>query len=175
MRSGEPGMRIGLLSDTHGELDPKVFEYFASCDEIWHAGDIGDRAVTDSLQAFKPLRAVHGNIDNQALCIQFPEDNRFECEGMKILITHIAGKPPSYNPRVKKLLQYGRPDLLICGHSHMLLIKRDPAQNNMLFINPGAAGNHGFHRVKTLVRFEIQRGAITSMEVIELGKRGTIV
>ena len=167
-------MKIGLLSDTHGELDPKVFEYFESCDEIWHAGDIGDRAVTDSLQAFKPLRAVYGNIDNKELCIQFPEDNRFECEGMKILITHIAGKPPSYNPRVKKLLELNRPDILICGHSHLLLIKRDPAQSNMLFINPGAAGNHGFHRVKTLVRFQIQHGAITSMEVIELGKRGTI-
>jgi len=167
-------MKIGLLSDTHGELDPKVFEYFTACDEIWHAGDIGDRAVTNALLAFKPLRAVHGNIDNKDLCIQFSEDNRFDCEGMNILITHIAGKPPSYNPRVKKLLQFRRPDILICGHSHLLLIKRDPAQGNMLFINPGAAGNHGFHRVKTLVRFEIQRGAVINMEVIELGKRGTI-
>ncbi|HTF17631.1 MAG TPA: metallophosphoesterase family protein, partial [Chryseolinea sp.] len=112
--------------------------------------------------------------DNKDLCIQFSEDNRFDCEGMNILITHIAGKPPSYNPRVKKLLQFRRPDILICGHSHLLLIKRDPAQGNMLFINPGAAGNHGFHRVKTLVRFEIQRGAVINMEVIELGKRGTI-
>jgi len=167
-------MKIGLLSDTHGELDPKVFEYFAHCDEIWHAGDIGDRAVTDALHAFKPLRAVHGNIDNKDLCRQFPEDNRFECEGMDVLITHIAGKPPAYNPRVNKLLKQRRPDLLICGHSHLLLIKRDPTQGKMLFINPGAAGNHGFHRVKTLVRFDIQRGAIMSMEVIELGKRGTI-
>ena len=166
--------RIGLISDTHSYLDDAVFKHFDQCDEIWHAGDIGDRVVTDALRTFKPLRAVHGNIDNKELCIQFPEDNRFECEGMKILITHIAGKPPSYNPRVKNLLQLNRPDLLICGHSHLLLIKRDPTQKNMLFINPGAAGNHGFHRVKTLVRFQIQQGAITSMEVIELGKRGTI-
>lgn len=167
-------MKIGLLSDTHGDLDPKVFEYFADCDEIWHAGDIGDKAVTDALRSFKPLLAVHGNIDNKEMCIQFPEDIRFVCEGMNVFITHIAGKPPSYNPRVKKLLQQSRPDILICGHSHMLLIKRDAALGNMLFINPGAAGNHGFHRVKTLVRFEILRGAIKNMEVIELGKRGTI-
>ena len=167
-------MRIGLLSDTHGELDPKVFDYFAACDEIWHAGDIGDRAVTDALRSFKPVRAVHGNIDSKELCIQFPEDLQFTCEGMKILITHIAGKPPSYNPRVRKLLQHELPDILICGHSHLLLIKRDPAQGNLLFINPGAAGNHGFHRVKTLVRFDIHERVISNMEVIELGKRGTI-
>jgi putative phosphoesterase len=167
-------MKIGLLSDTHGELDPKVFTYFAQCDEIWHAGDIGERAVTDSLLSFKPLRAVHGNIDSKELCIQFPENNQFVCEGMRVLITHIAGKPPSYNPRVKKLLSLTRPDIFICGHSHLLLIKRDPTQNNMLFINPGAAGNHGFHRVKTLVRFEINNAVISNMEVIELGKRGVI-
>jgi putative phosphoesterase len=167
-------MRIGLLSDTHGELDPKVLEYFAGCDEIWHAGDIGDRAVTDALQAFKPVRAVFGNIDNKELQIQFPEDNRFVCEGMNILITHIAGKPPSYNPRVRKLLEKERPDILICGHSHLLLIKRDATAGNMLFINPGAAGNHGFHRIKTLVRFDIVQGSISNMEVIELGKRGAL-
>jgi putative phosphoesterase len=167
-------MRIGLLSDTHGDLDPKVFDYFALCDEIWHAGDIGDRSVTDALRAFKPLRAVHGNIDSKELCIQYPENNRFLCEGLKIFITHIAGKPPNYNPRVKKLLTQSPPDIFICGHSHLLLIKRDPMFNNMLFINPGAAGNHGFHKIKTLVRFEINQRVISNMEVIETGKRGAI-
>ena len=167
-------MRIGLLSDTHGDLDPKVFQYFESCDEIWHAGDIGDPTVTDALRAFRPLRAVHGNIDNKELCIRYPENNQFVCEGMKVLITHIAGKPPNYNPRVKKLLNQLAPDIFICGHSHLLLIKRDPAFRNLLFINPGAAGNHGFHKVKTLVRFEINQRVISNMEVIEIGKRGAI-
>lgn len=167
-------MKIGLLSDTHGDLDPRVFEYFAGCDEIWHAGDIGDLSVADALRAFKPLRGVFGNIDGRELQQQFPENNRFTCEGVTVLITHIAGKPPAYNARVKKLLADARPDMLICGHSHLLLIKRDPTQSNMLFINPGAAGNHGFHRIKTLVRFEINAGGIANMEVIELGKRGSI-
>jgi len=167
-------MRIGLLSDTHGELDPRVFDYFADCDQIWHAGDIGDRTVTDALMAFKPLRAVFGNIDSKELQVQFPEDNRFRCEGMKVWITHIGGKPPSYNPRVKKMLLQERPDIFICGHSHLLLIKRDETQGGMLFINPGAAGNHGFHQIRTLMRFDIIQGSISNMEVIELGKRGTL-
>lgn len=167
-------MKIGLLSDTHGDLDPRIFDYFSGCDEIWHAGDIGDLAVADALKAFRPFRAVYGNIDGKDLRVQYPEDNYFSCGGLKILITHIAGKPPGYNPRVKKLLKTSRPDVLICGHSHLLLIKRDPSQDNMLFINPGAAGNHGFHRVRTLVRFEIINSAISKMEVIELGNRGII-
>ncbi|MEJ1238500.1 metallophosphoesterase family protein [Chryseolinea sp. T2] len=167
-------MKIGLLSDTHGDLDPKVFEYFDQCDEIWHAGDIGDRAVTDALRAFKPLRAVHGNIDSKELCIQYPEDLKFKCEGLNIFITHIGGKPPSYNPRVKKLLTQSPPDIFVCGHSHLLLIKRDVLFANMLFINPGAAGNHGFHKIKTLVRFDVNQRLISNMEVIETGKRGTI-
>lgn len=167
-------MNIGLLSDTHGDLDPKVFDHFAACDEIWHAGDIGDRTVSDALKQFKPLRAVYGNIDGREIQNQFPEDNRFECEGLHVLMTHIAGKPSTYNPRVRKLLQAQRPDIFICGHSHLLLIKRDSAFQNMLFINPGAAGNHGFHTVKTLVRFAINNKVISKMEVIELGKRGAL-
>lgn len=167
-------MNIGLLSDTHGDLDPKVFEHFAACDEIWHAGDIGDSSVSDALKQFKPLRAVYGNIDGREIQNQFPEDNRFECEGLDILMTHIAGKPSTYNPRVRKLLQEQCPDILICGHSHLLLIKRDTVFQNMLFINPGAAGSHGFHTVKTLVRFTIKNKVISDMEVIELGKRGAL-
>jgi putative phosphoesterase len=167
-------MKIGLLSDTHSYLDPKVFMYFKDCDEIWHAGDIGDPDITAELKSFKPLRAVFGNIDNKELQSKFPEDLRFTCEGIKVFITHIGGTPPKYNQRVRPLLDEYHPDLFICGHSHILCIKRDPQLHNMLFINPGAAGNHGFHRVKTLVRFVVDDKKISDMEVIELGKRGAI-
>ncbi|MBL0741244.1 metallophosphoesterase family protein [Chryseolinea lacunae] len=167
-------MKIGLLSDTHSYLDPKVFDYFKDCHEIWHAGDIGDHAVLDQLSAFKPVRAVFGNIDDKVIQTSYPEDMRLTIEGVKIWMTHIGGVPPNYNPRVKKFLQQQAPDLFICGHSHILRIKRDAKFNNMLYVNPGAAGQHGFHLVKTIVRFEIAAGKIMNMEVIELGKRGVI-
>jgi putative phosphoesterase len=167
-------MKIGLLSDTHGYLDPKVFVHFKDCDEIWHAGDIGDISVTSELEKFKPLRAVFGNIDNKALQSKYPEDLRFTCEGMKVYITHIGGTPPKYNQRVRPLLRENTPDMFICGHSHILCVKRDSELNNMIFVNPGAAGNHGFHRVKTLVRFSVDGTKISNMEVIELGKRGAL-
>lgn len=167
-------MKIGLLSDTHSYLDPKVFQYFESCDEVWHAGDIGDLRVASALQSFRPLRAVYGNIDDKTIQVHYSEDLHFKCEGVEVLITHIGGKPPSYNSRVKKLLNQLKPQLFICGHSHLLGITRDPNLNNMLFVNPGAAGNHGFHSMKTLVRFELLSGQIKNMEVIELGKRGKI-
>lgn len=167
-------MKIGLLSDTHSYLDPKVFSHFALCDEIWHAGDIGDSAVADALESFKPFRAVYGNIDTRETQIRYPENLRFECEGIEVLITHIGGAPPNYNPRVKKLLKEQTPDLFICGHSHILRIKKDLEYNNMLYLNPGACGNHGFHSMKTIVRFDIANKVISNMEVIELGKRGAI-
>lgn len=167
-------MTIGLLSDTHGYLDPKVFEYFKNVDEIWHAGDIGDEKVIDALQHFKPLRAVYGNIDDRKILSLFPEDLWFDCEGLSIWITHIGGAPPNYNPRVKKVLKTKTPDIFICGHSHILRVKKDPARNGMLYLNPGAAGNHGFHLMKTLVRFELKNKEIRKMEVIELGKRGQL-
>ena len=164
-------MKIGLLSDTHGYLDPKVFEHFRDCDEIWHAGDIGESSVADSLEKFKPLRAVFGNVDDKDLQIRFPEDLKFDCEGMSIWMTHIGGAPPNYNPRVKKGLQLKIPSVFICGHSHILRVKKDE-RLNMLYVNPGAAGNHGFHTMKTLIRMEIAEAKIKKMEVIELGKRG---
>jgi len=167
-------MIIGLLSDTHGFLDPKVFDHFGHCDEIWHAGDIGNSAVADELERFKPFRAVFGNIDGADLRNRYVEDLWITIEGITILLTHIGGVPPTYNPRVKKILKARIPDIFICGHSHILRIKRDPQWNNMLYLNPGAAGNHGFHFMKTLVRFEIVRGEIRNMEVIEIGKRGLI-
>jgi uncharacterized protein len=168
-------MKIGLLSDTHGYLDHKVFHYFADCDEIWHAGDIGDVLVADALEKFKPLRAVFGNIDDKGLQARFPEDLRFVCGGLNIWITHIGGTPPRYNTRVKTMLKEKSPDIFICGHSHVLRIVKDPALNHMLYINPGAAGNQGFHSVKTIVRFDIIAKEIKNLEVIELGKRGQIL
>jgi len=167
-------MKIGLISDTHSFLDSKVFTHFKEVDEIWHGGDIGDAAVADELEKFKPLRAVYGNIDDKNMQARFPEDLWWQCEGLTIWMTHIGGAPPNYNPRVKKILKEKTPDIFICGHSHILRIKKDPALNNLLYINPGAAGNHGFHAIKTLVRFEINDSKIENMEVVELGKRGAL-
>ena len=167
-------MKIGLLSDTHSHLDPKVFDYFKDCDEIWHGGDIGEASVADELEKFKPLKAVFGNIDDQDMQVRFPEDLWFACESLTIWMTHIGGAPPNYNPRIKKLLKDRVPDIFICGHSHILRIKKDPNFKNMLYLNPGAAGNHGFHHIKTLVRFDVIGKEIKNMEVIELGKRGAI-
>ena len=167
-------MKIGLISDTHGFLDPKVFEHFGNCDEIWHGGDFGDMAVAKALEDFKPLRGVYGNIDNKDLQSRFPEDLWFDCGGLKIWMTHIGGAPPRYNPRIKKLLTTQVPDIFICGHSHILRVARDPSYGGMLYINPGAAGNQGFHYMKTLVRFEIEEKEVKNLEVIELGRRGLI-
>ncbi len=168
-------MKIGLLSDTHSYLDAKVFSYFENCDEVWHAGDIGDLAVVNELEKFKPIRAVYGNIDEREIQNRFPENLIFTCEGLKILMTHIGGSPPNYNPRVKKLLTNEMPDIFICGHSHILKVQRDKAFKNMLYMNPGAAGNHGFHHMKTLLRFDIADSEIKNLEVIELGKRGQLI
>jgi len=167
-------MKIGLLSDTHGFLDPKILEYFKDVDEIWHAGDIGDIAVIETLEKVKTVRAVFGNIDSSSIYNRFPEDWMFTCEGVEVWITHIAGCPPRYNERIMKQLRSHPPDLLICGHSHIMKAQRDPQFDNMLYLNPGAAGNHGFHHIKTIVRFELAEGKVQEMQVIELGKRGTI-
>lgn len=166
-------MKIGLLSDTHGFLDPRILKHFRDCDELWHAGDIGSTAVADELQSFKPLRAVYGNIDDKDIQVRFPEDLRFTCESLSVWITHIAGAPPRYTSRVKKMLATQTPDILVCGHSHILRVAKDPAFSGMLYLNPGAAGNQGFHPVKTLLRFEILRKEVRSMEVVELGRRGS--
>jgi putative phosphoesterase len=165
-------MKIGLLSDTHSYLDENVFKHFDSCDEIWHAGDIGGVTLANDLEKFKPLRAVYGNIDEKDLQIRFPEDLFFMCEGLSVWMTHIGGAPTRYTPRVKKLLTDKIPDIFICGHSHILRVRRDPKYGNMLYINPGAAGNQGFHHIKTIMRIDIIGKEIKNMEVIELGKRG---
>ncbi len=162
--------KIGLLSDTHGYLDPKILHYFENVDEIWHAGDIGDLIVTDELKKIKPLRAVYGNIDDTKIRTEFPEHNRFEIEGVDVLITHIGGRPGNYSKPVVEILKTNPPQLFICGHSHILLVKMDP-KLNMLCMNPGAAGKKGFHQIKTILRFEINEGKIQHLEAIELGNR----
>ncbi|MEK7257853.1 MAG: metallophosphoesterase family protein, partial [Bacteroidota bacterium] len=146
--------KIGLLSDTHSHLDEHIFQYFQACDEIWHAGDIGSMALADRLEKFKPLRAVHGNIDDAAMRRRFPEDLRFECEGLDVFITHIGGYPGKYNLRVREILQANPPKLFICGHSHILKVMPD-RQFDLLHINPGACGEEGFHKIKTVVRFDV--------------------
>ena len=166
-------LKIALLSDTHGHLDDSIFKYFDDRDEIWHGGDFGTIEVAEKLSAIKPLKGVYGNIDGANIRAKFPEDLWMEVEGMKILITHIAGSPGKYNPRVRKLLQEKKPGLLICGHSHILKVMRDSACN-LMHMNPGAAGNEGFHKVKTLLRFSIDKGALKDLEVVELGRRGSV-
>ncbi len=165
--------KIGLLSDTHSTLDPKVFHYFEEVDEIWHAGDIGNMEVIEKLEAFKPLRAVYGNIDGGKLRTEFPIDLRFDCEGMDVWITHIGGYPGRYNKRVREIMASNPPDLFICGHSHILKVIPDK-KHNLLHINPGACGVHGFHKVKTIIRFNIDQAKIIDLQVIELGVRGKI-
>lgn len=165
-------MKIGLISDTHSFLDPTVFDHFQSCDEIWHAGDVGEIDVMDQLASFKPVRAVFGNIDGQAVRRQYPEKLIFEIEGVKVYMIHIGGTPPRYAKGVKADLKRENPRLFICGHSHILKVLPDKALGNMLYMNPGAAGRQGFHRMRTLLRFDLEEGDIKNLEVIELGKRG---
>lgn len=158
--------RIGLISDTHGFLHPDVFEYFQDRDEIWHAGDFGGD-VADQLAAFKPLRGVYGNIDSPAIRRRFPEQQVFQCEGIKVLMRHIGGYPPKYNPETKKQLQIHRPQLFIDGHSHILKVMFDDVLQ-CLHINPGAAGRQGWHQVKTIVTLEIDGSDMRNCQVIEL-------
>ena len=165
-------IRIGLLSDTHGHLDDAVFAYFDECGEIWHAGDIGSQDVADRLEAFRLLRAVYGNIDDPAMRRRFPQDLRFTLEGVDVFITHIGGYPGRYDPRVRKLIAADPPDLFICGHSHILRVMPDK-KYDLLHINPGACGNQGLHRVKTVIRFTLDQGNVGELQVIELGKRGS--
>jgi len=167
-------LTIGLISDTHSYLDPKIFEHFADCDEIWHAGDIGNLEVADKLSAFKPFKAVYGNIDGGKLRVIYPEHHSFVKEGIHFWITHIAGRPNAYAKGVKDILKKYKPQVLICGHSHILRVEKDSKYNNVLYINPGAAGKYGFHKVKTIIKFTIDKGKFTDMKVIELGDRAKI-
>ncbi|UFH54419.1 metallophosphoesterase [Spirosoma sp. KNUC1025] len=162
-------IRIGLVSDTHSYLDPQIFTHFEACDEIWHAGDVGDLTVAEQLRNFRPLRIVCGNIDREAS--DLPLNQRFTLEGLTIWMTHIGGSPPKYNPVVRPQLMASPPDIFVCGHSHILKVTRDTTMHNLLFINPGAAGKTGFHSMRTIVRFSLDAGRILDMQVIELGKK----
>lgn len=163
--------KILLLSDTHGHIDERILKYGHEADEIWHAGDIGSLKVTDTLGQIKPLKAVYGNIDDATARVSFPENNLFTLEGVTFLMTHIGGPAGKYTPRVRELLQQEQPDVFICGHSHILKVMHIKGRN-LMHLNPGAAGIHGFHQIRTMLRFEVENGKLKNMEVIELGLRG---
>ena len=160
-------MKIILLSDTHAWCDKKIEKYLADCDEIWHAGDIGSIEVVNKLRSHAPLRAVHGNIDGQDIRYDHPEFLEFEVDGLRVLMTHIGGFPGKYDARALKKIIDSKPNIFICGHSHILRVMYDKA-HDMLVMNPGAAGLQGFHQVRTLLRFDIDAGEIKNLEVIEI-------
>lgn len=161
---------IGLISDTHNYLDNAVFKHFDDCDEIWHAGDFGTIALADKLAAFKPLKGVYGNIDGKDIRTTYPEHLRFKCEDMDVWITHIGGYPDKYSPLVKPEIYNNPPQLFISGHSHILKVIFDK-KINCLHLNPGAAGKQGWHKVRTLMKFEISGNKIENLKVIELNGR----
>lgn len=163
-------MNIGILSDTHSFYDPKIEHYFSQCHEIWHAGDIGDEEVLDKIESLVSTRAVYGNIDGQSIRSRTKNHLFFNIEGKKVLMLHIAGKIGNYTPETRSLIELYKPDLLVCGHSHILKIAFDK-KFNLLYINPGAAGISGFHQVRTILRFKINNAEISEMQVIELGSR----
>lgn len=158
--------KILLLSDTHSYIDKKIMKYASEADEIWHAGDIGDLKVTDALKKIKPLRGVFGNIDNAEARSEFPLHNRFLCEQVDVWITHIGGYPGRYSPAVRAELHANPPKLYITGHSHILKVQHDK-KLGLLHMNPGAIGTHGFHKVRTMLRFVISGDKIEQLEVIE--------
>ena len=158
--------QILLLSDTHGYLDDAVLKHVHEADEVWHAGDIGDLQVTDTIKKLKPLRAVYGNIDDAKARSEFPLDNRFMCEGMAVWITHIGGYPGRYDTRIREALRLDPPRLFISGHSHILKVMNDK-KLKLLHMNPGAIGKHGFHKVRTMLRFDIDEAVIKNLAVVE--------
>lgn len=162
--------RIALLSDTHSYIDDRILKHLSEVDEVWHAGDIGDISVTDKIAKIKPLKAVYGNIDNNEVRQEFKEYLIFDCENVKVCMIHIGGRPGKYNSRSLELIKENKPKLFICGHSHILTVKNDP-KYDLLFMNPGAAGKHGFHPVRTMLRFSITGERIHDLEVIEYEKR----
>lgn len=163
--------KILLLSDTHGFIDNQILKFVKQADEVWHAGDIGPIHVSDTIKSLKPLRAVYGNIDDKEIRAEFPLDQKFTLESVAVFMTHIGGYPNRYQARIREELQKNAPKLFISGHSHILKVMFDK-KFNLLHINPGAAGNHGLHKVRTMVRFEINETKIENLEVIELAKRG---
>ena len=162
--------KILLLSDTHSYIDAQIIKFVKQCDEVWHAGDIGNLDVTDTIKKIKPLRAVYGNIDDKDARSEFPLDNKFTLEGVDVWITHIGGYPNKYNQRIREEIKINSPKIFIAGHSHILKIQHDK-KLELLHLNPGAAGNYGFHKIRTMLRFKIDNGEIKDMEIIELAIR----
>ena len=162
--------KIGLLSDTHGYLDERILHHLGGCDEIWHAGDFGTAAVADALAAVAPLRGVYGNIDGREVRSFQPLVQAFAVEGLRVVMTHIGGYPGRYSPAARQLLEQEQPGLFISGHSHILKVMPDP-RRHLLHLNPGAAGRQGFHRVRTLLRFEVAAGQVQQLRVVELGAK----
>lgn len=165
-------MNIGLISDTHGFLDARVIKLFEDCDEVWHAGDFGQGVAERLQRAFPVFRGVFGNIDDDSIRHRFPEDLRFTCEGVDVWLTHIAGRPGRYDTRIRASLLKNPPQLLVCGHSHILHVETDKRLQNMQYLNPGAAGHHGFHHERTLLKVRLEAGQISNIRLIELGPRG---
>lgn len=163
-------MRIGLISDTHGYLDPRLFDFLEECDEIWHAGDIGSVEVADQLEAFRPLRAVWGNIDDQKLRYRYPEQQRFSCCGVEVLMIHIGGYPGRYAKGITALIRRECPDLFIAGHSHVVRAMPDE-RLGVIHLNPGACGREGFHNERTVMRFDVDAGALSNFQICRLGPR----
>ncbi|MCX6286217.1 MAG: metallophosphoesterase family protein [Bacteroidetes bacterium] len=159
--------RIGILSDTHGRLLPKVLDFLGQTDEIWHAGDIGSLEVLEEIQKLKPLRAVYGNIDGTALRSHCPENLVFQVEELKVFMTHIGGYPGRYHPQSKKIIELEKPGLFVCGHSHILKVIYDK-KYSLLHINPGAAGNYGLHHSITAVRLKIEGKEMKNLEVLDI-------
>jgi len=162
--------KILLLSDTHSHIDATILKYVEQADEVWHAGDIGNLEVTDTIKKLKPLRAVYGNIDDDKARMEFPLNNRFMCEDVDVWITHIGGYPGKYNQAVREEIYKNPPQLFICGHSHILKVMFDK-KINTLHMNPGAAGISGFHQVRTMLRFVIDGDKIKNLEIVEIGKK----
>ena len=163
-------MKIGLISDTHSYMDERILHHLSTCDEIWHIGDIGDPGVLDQLETIAPTSGVYGNIDGTAIRKRLPEFVVRDIDGLRFLLIHIAGPMGRYSPQTRALIAEHKPDVIVCGHSHILRVKRDD-KTGLMYLNPGAAGRHGFHKVRTLCRFEVKEGKLEQFEAIELGPR----
>ncbi|MFN7313987.1 MAG: metallophosphoesterase family protein [Bacteroidota bacterium] len=161
--------KIGLLSDSHGFIPPQLYDFFVDCDELWHAGDWGNVQTYDQLSAFKPIKGVWGNIDGQELRLSMKETLVFQIEEVKVLIHHIIGHPQKYNARAEELIRQHQPDLLVCGHSHILKVMRDE-KHHLMYFNPGACGIKGFHQKSTALRFKIEGKRLFDLEVWEISR-----
>jgi putative phosphoesterase len=162
--------KIVLISDTHNFIPESFWKYIKNVDELWHAGDVGNVGIIDELKKHIIVKGVYGNIDGDVVRKEFPEYKAMIVQGVKVLMLHIGGKPYRYSPRMRELLQHYKPQVIVCGHSHILRVEYDK-KNRVLFLNPGALGRQGFHKVKTFLRFNLHEGKVSDMEVVEIEPR----